>query len=571
MRQSLIIFLSLFFIYSLQAQEEKDPITVTGNIQSDFLFPEEDKDIGAAAYNDKALTNTYLDLNLMSSYVSAGGRFELLKSPLPGFEPDFAGQGVPYLYISGNYKNFKLTVGDFYDQFGSGFILRSYQERSLGIDNALRGGRLVAEPVKGVNLKALGGQQRRYFDHNKGYILGGDLELNFDQWFSKMQENNTFFMLGGSFVSKYEEAEDVIKNYTQWIEEKGEESIMVSLTEKINTPEKVAAFDVRARLQIGNYSFLLEHATKFNDPSYDNNYIYKNGTAWLFSSSYAKKGISALLQAKRSDNMTFRSKRKDESVAASSINHLPAFSMQHTYALATLYPYATQPGGEWAFQGIFAYSFKRNTTLGGKYGTNLKINASHIRSIDKKYVDQYNGEKSSLYGTDGYTSDFFKMGDETYYQDINLSIDKKFSQSFKLNLMYINLLSNEWVIRKHGGEEDKYLRANIFIGEGKYQINEKLTVRSELQYLTTKEDQGDWISGLIELSILPYLMLTVSDMYNAGTSKLHYYKGLVTFSYKSHLIQAGYGRTRAGFDCSGGICRVVPASRGLQFGYNYNF
>jgi len=529
-------------------------ISINGNIQSDIIFPEADENIGAQGYDETALTNTYIDLNLLSAYVNAGARFEFLKYPLPGFEYDFAGWGVPYLYITGNYKTVKLTVGDFYDQFGSGLILRTYQERSLGIDNALRGGRLVVEPVKGVNIKALGGIQRRYFKHNDGYVLGGDLELNFEQWFEKMQENNTVFMLGGSFVTKHEE----------------DETIPVDVINRLNLPQNVGAFDVRAKLQKGNLGFLIEHAMKINDPSIDNNYIYKNGTAWLFSSSYSKSGMSALLQAKRSDNMNFRSKRSESSTSASFINHLPPFSMQHSYTLAALYPYATQPGGEWAFQGNFAYTFKRNTAIGGKYGTNIKINASHIRSIDKQFVEDYNGSPTSLWGTDGYSSEFFKIGDETYYQDINISIDKRLTSNFKLNLMYMNLLSNEWIIRKHG-VDGEMLKANIFAGEGKYKISSKVTLRSEIQYLSTKEDQGDWIFGLIEVSILPYLMFTVSDMYNSGVTGLHYYKALVTFNYKSHLLQAGYGRSREGYDCSGGICRRVPASRGFQIAYNYNF
>ena len=63
-------------------------------------------------------------------------------------------------------KNFEVTVGNFYEQFGSGFVLRTYEERSLGIDNSLLGARVVTTPVKGVRLKALTGQQRRYWAHN---------------------------------------------------------------------------------------------------------------------------------------------------------------------------------------------------------------------------------------------------------------------------------------------------------------------------------------------------------------------------------------------------------------------
>ena len=66
-------------------------------------------------------------------------------------------------------------------------------------------------------------------------------------------------------------------------------------------------------------------------------------------------------------------------------------------------------------------------------------------------------------------------------------------------------------------------------------------------------------------------MFTVSDMYNAGETDLHYYNGAVTFNTGAHRIQAGYGRTRAGYNCSGGVCRYVPASRGVSISYNYNF
>ena len=118
-------------------------VTLSGSIQSDVLFPQDDDEIGTEHYSEWALTNTYVDLNLGSKYVDAGARFEFLKHPLPGYESDFKGWGVPHMYVKGHYKNVELTVGDYYEQFGSGFVLRAYEERSLGIDNALRGARLV--------------------------------------------------------------------------------------------------------------------------------------------------------------------------------------------------------------------------------------------------------------------------------------------------------------------------------------------------------------------------------------------------------------------------------------------
>lgn len=522
--------------------------SLSGSIQSDVLIPQEDESIGTGTYDDWGLTNTYAELHLLNQYVRAGARLEFTEFPLPGFENDFKGWGVPYFYVTGKYKGIELTAGDFYEQFGSGFILRTYEERSLGIDNSLRGGRLVVQPFKGVNVKLLGGQQRRYWNHNDSWVYGGDIELNLEQWFKRMAESNTYLMLGASFVSKHENSETIISN----VNDDGTAQVL-------NLLENVSSFDVRARLQKGNYSFMAEYAMKGQDPSFDNGYIYKKGSALLLSASYSKRGMSALIQAKRSDDMSYRSMRSVNGTS-SFINHLPAFSMQQTYTLAALYPYATQPDGEWAFQGEFGYNFKRKTALGGKYGTNLKLNISHIRNINKHY------NEGELMGTDGYTGKFFKM-DEVYYQDINVQLEKKLTKQFKLNLMYMHQRYNKTVVEGHGG----MIKSNIAIAEGKYQFNPKFTLRGEVQYLHTKEDEGDWWFGLLELSILPSFMITVSDMYNAGETDLHYYMGSVCYTHKSHRLQVGYGRTRAGYNCSGGVCRYVPASKGVQVSYNFNF
>lgn len=535
----------------------QDKVTLNGSIQSDILLPQEDEAIGTKYdSNSDILTNTYADLHLRSRWIDAGARVEYLDYPLPGFEKDFQGWGVSHLYLKAKFdQGVDLTIGDIYDQFGSGFVFRSYEERSLGIDNALRGLRLNITGVDGLSLKLLGGVQRRYWDWDDDYLVGGaDAEVNIDRFSSKMQEKGVNWMVGASVVAKHEE----------------DEMIMVNPVQRLNLPEVVTAFDVRTRYQQGNYSFLAEYAMKSQDPSFDNGYIYKRGNALMLSASYSKRGMSALLQAKRSEDMSFRTRRSMNGTSTF-LNHMPAFAYQHTYALAALYPYATQmAGGEWAMQGEFGYTFKRNTFLGGKYGTNLKLNISYIRAIDRTPVADGN-----IMGTDGYTSSFFKFGDETYYQDINLQLEKKISKAFKLNLMYMNQRYNQGVIEGHGG----MINSDIFVGEGKYQFNKKLTLRGELQYLTTSHESGDWMYGLLELSVLPYLMFTVSDMYgkpaiNGGLEygeKEHYYMASVTFNYNAHRIMAGYGRTRAGYNCSGGVCRYVPASKGVNISYNYSF
>lgn len=558
-----------------------------GSVQSDVLtFAREDNKIGTGTYKDDFMTNTYAELHLLNKYFQAGTRFEYLDHSLPGFESDFKGWGLPYFYVKGNYKWAELTLGDFYEQFGSGLVLRTYEERSLGIDNSLRGGRLVLKPFKGVSLKLLGGQQRYYWHHRNlddcsPWTYGGDLELNVDQWVKAMDEKNTRLTLGFSAVSNHAGKENDIVVTRPTGETDPVTGQPVNGSYRLNMPKNVGAFDVRANLQTGNYNFLAEYAWKSHDPSVSNGYIYHHGQTLLLSGSYSKRGMSVLLQAKRSEDMAYRSRRTiGAKSSACYINHLPAFTMQHTYALASLYPYATQmTPGEWAFQAELGYNFKRKTALGGKYGTNVKLNFSHVRGIEQDETPGHTTEQ----GGNGAKSRFFKMGPDTYYQDINVQLDKKFTRQFKFNFMYSFQRYNQLVVEGHGSDA---IKSHIFVAEGKYQFSPKVTLRGEAQYLHTKQDQGDWWYGLLELSLLPNFMFTLSDQFNAnvptytndgavdegkGTNRVHYLLGSVTFTHKAHRLQLSYGKTRAGYNCSGGVCRFVPASKGMQASYSFNF
>ena len=526
-------------------------VTLSGSIQSDVLFPEYDEKIETERTSDWVLTNTYVDLNLGSKFVEAGARFEFLQHPLPGYETDFKGKGVPHFYVKGHYKNLELVVGDYYEQFGSGFVLRTYEERSLGIDNALRGARLNYKPVEGVNFKVLSGKQRRYWHHNDALVSGVDLEVGLEQFIKSMEAHSTHITLGGSWVNKHEEADD--------------DAIFVDATHKLNLPEYVNAWDARVNVTHKGFNLLAEYAQKSQDPSFDNKYHYGKGRVAMLSASYSQKGMSALLQAKRSQGMSFRSRRSMNGTS-SFINHLPAFTHDQTYALAAQYPYATNFDGEWAFQGEFGYTFKKGTALGGKYGTKLKLNVSHVRGIDEGEIKNPVAD-GRLMGSDGYKSSFFKIGYETYYQDIDVQIEKRLTRDFSLIFMYMNERYNMTVIEGHGG----MIKSNIFITDGKYKFSPKLTLRCELQYQFCEGDDGDWAFGLAELSWAPHWMFTVSDMWNCGETKVHYYQALVTYNVKSHRLQAGYGRTCAGYNCSGGVCRWVPATRGFTFSYNYSF
>lgn len=548
-----------------QNDSTNNRVTLSGSIQSDMLVPTGKQADGS---HEDFRTNTYVDLALQSKYVDAGARLEYLEHPLPGFENDFKGWGVPFFYVKGKLNKAELTLGNFYDQFGSGFIFRTYEERSLGIDNSILGARLVVNPFSGVRLKALSGKQRRYWAHNDAWVSGADLELSLDEWFHALQQSGTYLTLGGSWVNKHEKADDDL--------------LMVDASHRLNLPENVNAWDARVNLNKGPFNILAEYAQKTQDPSFDNGYIYRKGYVAMLSGSYSRKGMSLLLQAKRSDNFSFRS-RRSMTGTSSMINHLPAFTEDQTYALAALYPYATHPAGEWAYQAQLGYTFRRHTALGGKYGTQLKINFSHVHGIDQsEHGMLLNSEPLSTdqlqpvtnvptyytgVGTKGYGSSFWKWGGGTYYQDIDVQLDKRITRDFKMHLMYMNQFYNKTVVEGEGG----MIHSNIFIADLLFNLSRDTKLRTELQYLTTADDDADWAFALAELSVAPHWMFTVSDEYNCGVTNAHYWQTYVTYNLGAHRFQLGWGRTRAGYNCSGGVCRYVPESKGFTLSYNYNF
>lgn len=543
-------FLALFSSSVIMAE---DKVQVHGSVQADVFVPDNPDDY---RLDKPVVFNTYGDVGLVSRYVDAGLRFEFAKWPLPQYQElaGYAGWGVPNIYVKGKWKGLELTAGDYYDQFGSGFILRTYEDRALSIDNSLRGGRLKVNSVKGLRLTMLGGVQRHYWDWNRHtQVYGANTEIFMQDYFGRLSDKGVSWMIGGSYVLLNEEK-------TQ--------KIIPNTDLALNFPKCVNAFDVRTQFSKNAFNILGEFAWKGQDPELGNDFTYRPGTAYMLSGSYSRKGMSVMLQVKRTENMGFHS---DRNIAGpeTMLNQLPPFSYQHTYALATLYPYSTQDvKGEWAFQGAFSYNFKRKTSLGGKYGTKLNMNVSFIKGL--RYGEAPQGPNGTLWGTNGPSASFFGMG-ETYYYDINLMIEKKVTSDFQFSFMYMNQLYNPRIQDTAAEYGDADIKSNIFVFDGKYKISRKFNIRGELQYLSTRQDHKDWAYGLLEFTYVPWATLSVSDKWNCGGDAGHFYMVGITGNYRSNRLMVSYGKTREGFDCSGGVCRWVPATKGFKIDYNYYF
>lgn len=545
---------------------------INGSFQIDGQYYMIDKGIGITEdkINDKFGINGFGKINYSLGNFTAGLRYEAYLPPMSGFDTRLQGCGIANYYASYDNGTIGVTIGDIYDQFGNGFIFRTYEEWSLGFDNSLRGMRAIYRPAQGVTFKALYGKQRFYWapygaSESRGIVRGFDGEWDMNQSFSAMSNSKFRAAIGGSFVSKYQKN----TNNTYYI------------------PENVGAFSGRINLGYGRFAFTTEYAYKINDPSAFNNYIYKEGQALLSSLSYSQKGFGVILQVKRVDNMSFKSDYLGVKNDLD-INFIPPINYTHTHSLPAIYSYATQPLGEMAAQLQINYTIPKGTIIGGKYGTKITLDFSQVNDIVRDSIFNADG---GINGTKGYTSKFFAVSDHIFYRDFNIEIERRLSRKWKLIAQYINLYYDMATIENHPGAP--VVKANIAFLDMTYRITNKQSIRFELQHLwdninknnTTEamtvghEDvykkRGNWAAALVEYSIAPKWFVSFADKYNYGNpiadNRDHYYTASVGFIKESTRITLTGGRQSEGMVCVGGVCRVVPASSGVSLSITTSF
>ena len=558
MKLRLVILLTLliFFIVNINGQDLKSPGVISGNIQTIGQYYQEDSIINAALPEHLYGFNGFANINYQKGDFRAGIRYESYLNTLEGYPTSFSGTGIGYRYLSWKSDNVGITIGNFYDQFGSGMIFRAYEERQLGIDNSLDGIRLTFQPVNGLFLKGMVGKQRHVFMdglvNGNGIIRAFDSELNLNELLDSSNSWKFKATIGGSFVSKFN-----TDNNTSFFD----------------LPKNVGASSIRLNLRYNKIRFSGEYVHKINDPYPDNqdsrfNYIYKNGEGVLLNLGYSTKGFAVDFSAKHMDNMLWRSTNVNVGPTDLLIGYLPALTKQHTYNLAaTLYPYATNFYGEIAYQLDVLYKIPKKSFLGGKYGTSIALNFATAHVPERNFIEDMETTRTS------YTSSVFSRSDSILLQDFNVEIKRKINKKLNISLNYFNFIFNDDAVKV--ANYYKMIYAQIAVMDLTYKINRHHSLRFETQAMWTNEDKGDWLFGQIEYTFSPHWYIAILDQYNSGNEDLkkrvHY--GLISAGYinGSHRFSFQYGKQRAGVFCVGGVCRAVPASNGLTFSFTSSF
>ncbi|KGN70608.1 DUF6029 family protein [Porphyromonas sp. COT-108 OH1349] len=508
-------------ILAQNEKKEKYWGRLNGGIESNAaLYKKDENDPDAKNYGD----NTYLNLRYNYKNFNAGLQYELYLPPLKGFSQELKGHGLTHYYLNYSAEKLNVTLGSFYEQFGSGLIFRAYEERALGINNSLRGLNIKYTPSNWLTLKAMGGQPRRYMEYADAFMWGGDAELSAIKLFKKESEYDV--TLGGSWVSRHN---------TKTIEESEE-------------PARVDLFSTRAGFYSPSFNLGIEYTGKGMSQTFspaEGSYPAEAGDALLINADYIRPnfGISGVFR--RIEHMDFRIDNKLEQLYIP-INYVPALTKQHKYTLPGLHPHVTELGGEIGGQVDLFWNIS-GTAL-GKYPLKIALNASHYKSLGNNFKK---------------TMPFFGQDGSNLFSEVALEVGKQINRSIKttIGLYY----QNKFYISEN---YDSYIGVIDFL----WRANRKLSLRTELQYMSTEMEEKGWLFGLLEVGFAPNWMVYVSDMYNhGGEKKEHFYMAGCSFTYNGLRLTASYGRSRAGTQCVGGICRFVPEYTGLMAGLSYTF
>lgn len=502
-------------------------------------------------------SNDYLKVDYNLNKLSAGVQVDGYLPPLYGYDlydysqkPDKDNFAFISFYTQFEDKNWSVRLGDIYDQFGNGLIFRAYEDRALAFNNSLLGGRAYYNLNDVVSIKAVAGMPRLYNVRSENWVYGTDLIFTLSEM---MGWNSGILALEGSYVGRYDS--DLGELGLLGIEDKG----LNMVSGRIN-------------FERSGFSLRGEYAAKLNEDLYSPVQEPDKGNVIFVDLGYNYKRFSASASFRRMENMTTAIDNRMQGIGGGNVmSYIPLLTRQHTYSLANLNPYrgsSVHTGGEVGGQIDLYYSL-RNPKVRGKYW-NFHVNLSLFNTLDHETFTMIEGRN--------------------VWRDFNFDIERQWNKKLKTTFLYSYQRWDE-EINHFDAQEAHYCTSHIFVGDVTYKFNKKHSVRVEAQYLSSNDYEGDWVAGAIEYNFAPKFSIYASDMWNFEPMKdgmygnyymdvdtfefdhhlLHYYQVGASYTHNSLRVQLSYGRNRAGYVCSGGVCRFQPAFTGANLAMTYSF
>lgn len=548
--QILLLFGLIFIsgaLSKLRAQE-KGQLSGDFTLNSNFFLRDTTIFLGQIPPQyDKQLSSAeawlYLDYRISGFDFTV--RFDAFQnSGLINPQEAYTEQGLGFWSISKNFGDLEITGGSFYDQIGNGVLMRAYEDRNLGLDNAIQGARVKYYLDDRFTFMAFTGRQKRRFDYFNQIIKGGYLE-------------GYFPLDSAGLVSLYSGVGALNRTLD-------DETVQDELIPNINLQPLETRFtpsyNVYAFNQYNTFTFDKIHinteiAYKTEEAILNqtgNQLINSDGLFLQTAVSYAQPGLGASVQYRYSDNFVIRTDPTFNNTGNPTqglITILTPINRQNVKRLPARYNPAAFFFGESGFQAEITWSPAKATTLTFNYSDVME-----------------DGSSSRLY------REYFAKGEQRLNRAWKLGAGAQ-------RLLY-NQLLYEFQVADEATNSEIVETWTPFI-EADWRFKPRQSLHFEAQYLHTEQDQGSFAWGLLEYSLAPQWTFAVGDMINVeplinGTERqevdiIHYYTASASYTKKQTRLMASFVKQPQGVNCTGGVCRVEPAFSGLRLQMSTNF
>jgi hypothetical protein len=553
MRKILLTFFVLSLVWVPTCTQAQG--FISGSFQSNTNFYVRDSAIGAANLphydNLKIGSDVWFNLNYTNPEygIEAGVRFDaFLNSILRNPTTPYTGVGMGNFYVKKKFKNLTLTGGYIYDQIGSGAIFRAYEERTLGIDNALVGGRVEYEIAKKIKLKVFSGLQKNVFTVYNPIISGFNGEGNFTVGKVTLQPG-----VGIMNRSMDQSSMNSLLNTIS-----GQDSSL-RFTPKYN----VYAFSFYNTLSVGPISWYAEGCYKTPDAipllnQGGQTYLASKAGSFLYSSlNVSKKGLGLTLIFKRVENFGLRTS-PNEKLFQGLLNFEAPVARQNSLRLPSRYFAPSLEQHELAFGGELTWKPTKKLSF--------LINGSYIRD----FIFGHAILPDSTHH-------------RTFFAEGSIEAGYKFSRKVELELGFQYIRYNRPIYQGDAYNVPAEYKVNSYtpFAELTHKISRKMSYRIELQYQYVPADFGQWMYGLVEFNVAPHLSLAASDMWNFKPNpdnvlsqyqtSHHFYSLFASYTEGPHRFSLNYVKQVAGIVCTGGVCRYEPAFSGVKFSITSTF
>ncbi len=502
---------------------QKHELLLSGQTEATFKVFVRDSARGAAhiPQYDYYLTGGELWSEVRAAYGPWEGlvRFDAFYySNLPDPSGVFTRQGLGYWHIAHYGQDLKWQVGHIYDQWNQGLLFRTWEERPLGIDNSVIGLRAEWIPVPSVRIVALGGRPQSLFTTYQAFVKGA-----MGEWtFFKDQLSG---LIGAGLVNRTMDAtvmSQIVAEINQYPPE-----------ERFIPRHNMYATGGWATLTYGPLSVSIEADYRFADAvrAPDGRLRMQDGKAAYAEVGYAQGAVSVIMRGRYLDRFVL-AVQPDVQGFNGVLHYVPAFSRMMSFQLPALYMPIPQPYGEQAFQ----------TDLGFHLSEQLWLEMSAA------WIDDL--QKNKLF--------------RNVYGEVHWEPTLRLRTIFALQYLEYNL--ERYLVKPGKG----IVYAWTLVADLTFRLTEgarATAIKTQWQYMHTRQDQGAWTLAYVEWMRQPGLSLFIQDLWNVQPvhgSPLHYVSGGITLRKDATSFTLAYRQMREGVNCSGGVCRWEPAFNGVQ-------